>query len=327
MFCVSTENKMLGLYYRRPATTSFYRRSEPKPIIRDSLQKNNLTKNGHMFKKTFQEGDDKLLLEPHRDYSGIFLYKKYKHYTHDNSALLSACSCNHAGYMCDHCEVLNTSVFHNMEVPLNPEDFEKLKDFCLKQQKWSEKNLYDWLAFWVRALKQRHSGYKRELVFLNYRKFLYMGTHSFFYYLFEFVTSGKVLKKDPEGRGPLPIDMNGGAIRRQHKPEKTQPNKLAIKTGDAMIRLSFQIYGKSGRVVSIHSDFRKSIITFSYEKDTRQDIFSIQQTLMKFHEKWRWKRVFQYSLETIENEVRFRPGMCGMEECMISFQKNLELYA
>lgn len=85
-------------------------------IIADSTDKNNLTKGGHLYKKTFQEKDDTLLLEPHLNKMGIFLYKRYRTNPLDVACLMP-CRCHIYGGLCRYCIVLNTSVFHDLEDP------------------------------------------------------------------------------------------------------------------------------------------------------------------------------------------------------------------
>lgn len=208
-------------------------------------------------------------------------------------------------------------------MPLNPEDFEILKDFLLKKQKWTEKNMYAWLVFWINAINKRWAyDYDSRFVFFGYDKFFYKNTHQFFYYIFRFITIGIVFQRDPKGKEPLPIDINGDVIKKFTPKHKTQPDCLAIITGDAMIRLSFHIYGKGGRVVKTRTINQKTIVNFTYEEDPRTDIFSFQQKISNIREKQRWKRVFQYTINEIDTEVRFRPGMCGMEECYLSFMNH-----
>lgn len=297
--------------------------STPK-LVRDSLDKNNLSRNGHLFCKTYDEQDEKLLLEPHRDYSGVFLYKRYKTYDGKES-LLVPCHCNHYSSMCQYCEVLNTSSFHDLEIPLNPDDFYTWKQFFLKEHKWTEENLYNWFSFWIRQIKNRYSN-EEELIFFSYNKFYYMSLYSFFYYLFQFTTSGKVFLKDPLNTHPLPVDMNGGAIRKKNQDRKRKPNHVAIITGDAMIRFTYKLYKEGGRVKSVYTGFtRKSVIGFTYD-NTDQSTFVLQQQKSMREETQRWKRVFQYTIDEINNEVRFRPGMCGMEECHASFLQAVQKF-
>lgn len=275
------------------------------------------SKHGHLLRKNYEEGDDKLLLEPHRDNSGVFVYKKYKTYNHKESFLLD-CSCDYYGTLCDHCEVLNTSSFYDLTIPLNPEDFQLWKQFFLQKEKWSEENLYNWFSFWILQFENRWYGYyhNKQLVFFSYDKFFYMDRHKFFYYLFQFTTRGEVFSCDPFHQQPLPVGVNGGVIKKPN--QKRKRNHIAIRTGDAMFRFTYKLYKSGGRVNSIESS-RTSIIGFTYEKDARKDTFSFQLQKMKRDEKQRWKRVFQYTIDEINNEVRFRPNMCGMQECQLSF--------
>lgn len=299
------------------------------PIIKDSLKKNNLTKCGHLFKKTFREGeDDKLLLEPHRDHDGVFIYNRYKNYVKDD-ALLVPCSCNHYGKMCQYCIVLNTSDYYGMDVPLNPEDFETMKKIFLKDQGWTENNFYSWLEFWIKTLENKRwtGDYTKEFVFLRYRKFFYKSTHQIFYYIFQFITSKKVFLIDPENRKPLPVDVNGGVIKKPHQGQKTLKDCVAIITGDAMIRLSYHLYKKSGRVVSYLTNINNTytVVHYTYKKDPRRDTLSFIQKISQIRKKMLNKRIFQYTIDEINNEVKFRPGMCGMEDCHISFMASTKM--
>ena len=319
LFFVPTNRTMMNL----PRWNLPYYPPAPK-IVKDSLKKNNLTRDGHLFMKTYDEQDETLLLEPHRGYTGIFLYKKYKSYDKKES-LLVECSCAHYGNLCKYCVVLNTSSFHDLEIPLNPEDFHTWKQFFLKQQKWKEVNLYNWLSFWLDQWNRRWIDryYHERLVFFSYDKFFHMSQHKFFYYLFQFTTSGKVFQKDPPGRQLLPVDMNGGAIRKSNKNQKVKPNHVAVITGDAMFRFTYQLYKKGGRVKSVGTGFkRKSIIEFTDNHDGFA--FHLQRQKSIREEKARWKRVFQYTIDEINHEVRFRPGMCGMEECRTSFLQAIQ---
>lgn len=323
---------MIGFHYyndRRSSYNPFQRRRyepTPEPIIKDSLRKNNITKDGHLFKKSIGEGDDKLLLEPHRYYNdGIFLYKRYNLYQHDNTALLTDCGCHHAGYICDYCEVLNTSFFYDLEVPLNSEDWTVLKKIFLVQYKWSEKNFYHWLSFWINVEQNRHND-RKGLVFFNWSKFFRhnRNAYTFFYYLFKFISEGKVLKPYIDKYAPRSIDMNDGIMKGPIRGQRVKENCVAINTCDTMIRLTFQIYGKGGRITNIKTQYHKySVIEYTYQDDTRCDKFSIHQKKEKMEERRRWKRVFQYTIDQINEEVRFRPGMCGMEDCMSSFVSSL----
>lgn len=296
----------------------------PKEVIRDSHDSNNISDGGHMFCKTFQEGDDKLLLEPHRDCSGIFLYKRYKQYTHNGSALLRRCPCNHYGELCQYCIVLNTSDFYGLEVPLNPEDWGKMKDFFLKNQKWTEKYLYYWLLFWIKKIEDRWSS-KKRLIFFSYDKFFRMNTHAFFYYMCKFIIDEKVLAYDPPRHKPCKVDKDGHVVK-----YPTQQIALhecrAIITCDAMIRLSFRIYKKGGHITSTTTipSYRgggKSIIRYSNHIDPMNDVFEIRKKADAIQKRHMWKRVFQYTKDEIDNEVRWRPGMCGADQCKSSFQR------
>lgn len=302
----------------RPRWNAFHTYYTAPKIVKDSLNKNNLTRDGHLFLKTYDEQDEKLLLEPHRSPDGIFNYKKYKSYDKKES-LLVACSCDHYGGMCQYCAVLNTSAFHDLEIPLNPEDFHTWKQF-FKKQKWTEENLYNWFLFWLEQVENRWSSmfsYQR-LIFFSYEKFIRMSKYNFFYYLFKFITSEKVFWKDPPGRQPLPVDMNGGAIRRPDKNQKVKPNHVAVITGDAMFRFTYQLYKEGGSVKSIWTGLSdKSVIEYTYDHDG--SVFHLKQQQNMAEETKRWKRVFQYTIDEINEEVRFRPGMCGMEECRMSF--------
>lgn len=288
-------------------------------IVRDSLNKNNLTRDGHLFMKTYDEQDEKLLLEPHRGPSGVFLYKKYKSYDKKES-LLVECECDHYGGMCKYCVVLNTSSFHDLEIPLNPEDFHTWKMFFLEQQKWTEENLYDWFSFWLDQLENRWStlSHYKRLVFFSYRKFFHMSKYNFFYYLFQFTTSGKVFLKDPPKKQPLQVDIKGNVIR--NKNQNVKPNHIAIITGDAMFRFTYKLYKEGGRVNSIWTGlYGKSVIEYAYDDRRHLSEFVLQKQKSTMDEQKRWKRVFQYTIDEINNEVRYRPGMCGFEECQTSF--------
>lgn len=295
-------------------------------IIKDSLNKKNLSRDGHLLHKTYDEQDDKLLLQPHRTSSGLFIYKRYKSYDKKDS-FLRDCYCDHYGRLCQYCEVLNTSCFYDLEIPLNPEDFKTWKQFFLKQQKWTEENLYNWFSFWLHQLKNRWNMMVRSnrLVFFDYDKFFQMNNHNFFYYLFQFTTSCQVLMKDPPNKQPLPVDMNGGVVRKPNKNIKTKLNHVAIITGDAMIRFTYQLYKGGGRVADVKTSNGKSVIRYTNDI-TDQSIFVLMRQRMLREENKRWKRVFQYTIDEIKNEVRFRPGMCGMEECLASFRECLKYY-
>jgi hypothetical protein len=294
-----------------------------RPITADSTDKNNLSQNGHLYKKTFQEGDDKLLLEPHRDHMGEFLYKRYRA-NPQGLAYLVPCSCNsYGGGLCRYCIVLNTSVFHGLEVPLNPDDWGRLKAFLMVQQKWSERQVYRWLQFWTQALDHRwDEDGKRKLIFFRHTRFVFLGNHRIFRYMAKYLWEGKVLVDDPwERKGLFPVDHNGGAIRRPTKPpqKNIRTDCVAITTSPALFRFTFQLYGKGGRVTRTETDHRKSIVYFTHKEDPRQDRFAFSTRITNLREKERWKRVFRHTVDEIQNEVRFRPGMCGMEECMSSF--------
>lgn len=297
-----------------------------RPITHNNTDKNKLTKNGHLYEKIYQEGDDTLLLEPHRDQMGIFIYKRYRSNRH-GIAHLEPCTCNYSGGLCRYCIVLNTSVFHDLEIPLNPDDWEKLKTFLLVQQKWSEQQVYRWLLFWIQTLDHRWDGGNR-LIFFEYTRFVFLDNYRFFFYMSKYMWRGTVLLNDPWERmkGLFPVDHNGGAIRRPtNPPQKTRPDCVAITTASAMFRFTFQLYGKGGQVSHIDTDQKKSIVYFTYDDNPLQDRFAFSTRITTLREKERWKRVFQYTLKEIQDEVRFRPGMCGMEECMFSFFTSADL--
>lgn len=130
---------MFGYYYRRNDNTcGFTPHERTRPIVKDSLSPNNITKNGHLIRKSIQEGDEHLLVEPHRyAQQGVFLYKRYKNYMHSNLSVLTPCDCLFYGYVCQYCQVLNTSFFYNLEVPLNQEDWSVLKKCFLHKHKWT----------------------------------------------------------------------------------------------------------------------------------------------------------------------------------------------
>lgn len=321
----------LSLFRLNLQDWNMHKRDSYKKIVSDSLDSNNITKHGHMFSKTYEEGDDKLLLEPHRHIcDGIFLYKRYTHYQHTDETLLTECHCNHVGGLCRYCVVLNTSDFHGLTIPLNPEDWDKMKDFFLMDQKWSEKNLYNWLVFWCKQIENRWSrehplfaSTSHTPVFFRYDKFFRKNKHWFFYYVYKFIIDKHVLKKDPPCQAPCKVDKYGDVIK--HPYQKALPDCQAIITCDAMIRLSFRIYAGGGRITDTTTHWTsfssgRSILTYTSKLDPRNDAFEIRQKAYAFHQKRMWKRVFEYTRDEIDNEVRWRPGMCGAEECHSSFQ-------
>lgn len=308
---------MFGYYYRRNDNTcGFTPHERTRPIVKDSLSPNNITKNGHLIRKSIQEGDEHLLVEPHRyAQQGVFLYKRYKNYMHSNLSVLTPCDCLFYGYVCQYCQVLNTSFFYNLEVPLNQEDWSVLKKCFLHKHKWTEKNFHDWLCFWIHVANQHN------LIFFKWRTFSRSNPYTFFYRLFQFITSGQVLLLDQERFAPRFVDMNGGLLRGPVRGQRTRPNCVAINTCHALLRFSFRIYRKGGRITrtSTRPFERYSLIEYVDVDDPRNDRFHIHKKVGEFQERTRWKRVFQYTIDQINEEVRFRPGMCGMHDCMTSF--------
>lgn len=271
-----------------------------------------------MLYKSIQEGDERLLLEPHRYHQeGIFLYKRYKMFPYSNIAVLTSCDCLYYRHVCQYCQVLNTSFFHDVEVPLNPEDWSALKQCFLHKYKWTEKNFYHWLCFWIKVTD------RRDLIFFFYQWTpLYSSDpYTFFYYIFQFIADGKILQPDPERYAPRFLDMNGGLIKGPIRGQRTISNCVAINTCYALLRLSFRVYGKGGRITKTFTRYGKySVIEFTdTNDDPRNDRFHIHQQVEHRQERTRWKRVFQYTIDQINEEVRFRPGMCGMQDCMSSF--------
>lgn len=245
---------------------------------------------GNLKRKPFEEGDDKLALEPDRYHeSGLFLCKRYRQINRDGGdAFLMPCSCirNYFGGLCHDCSILNTSAYNDLRIPINPEDFERLRGFFLDDQKWSENDFHDWLVFWIHLAEtkfhsERYVDDSERAIFFDYDKFYRICTHQFFLFVCKFVIGKAVLHPDPPRYEPRRVNMEGRSIPRGKcflhvKCEgnrrcifyKTMPNSLALITCHALIRLTFKIYKEGRRVVSINTKRRcmgkgKSIIVMT----------------------------------------------------------------
>lgn len=333
MFFPRQTSRQLQIRYNR-ASRCHIPAPAPAPV-KDSRCRDNLSPTGLLLRKTPEEGDDKLRVEPNRDYSGLFLYKKYD--TYGDVSFLSNCECRSYGYLCEHCETLNTSVFHDMLVPLNPTDWEELKDYLLNKRKWTEKSLYDWVLFWMKEHASRHN-YGRGLVFFDWAKFIHMNNniHLFFHYIFQFIMKRNLDIPHVEGsqRFAHPLGMNGEVVRKnlrkyKHFKGRLKKNHMSVVSCHATIRLSCEVYGKGGRITDIKTyHVRNSIIQYTFDQDPRRDQFVFSQKAREMAARRRWKNVFQYVIDEMNHEVRFRPGMAGMIDCSHSFsQYTLQLHS
>lgn len=252
--------------------------------------------------KDWEEGDEQLWVDPERDCATrVFLYKRYVRV--QDKACPVRCACFYYGAsLCPMCEGLNTSVFYGMGVPLNPGDWGGLRAVMTGTHLWSDRQLYGWLGFWVKSVGLRHS--HKRLVFFEHEPFDRLSTHGFFQYLYDFV----VVRKVPPARVP-----------RDH--HRVVGDRVLVSTLDAAIRASFMIYGPMrSRVTGTTSDRNRcSSFYFSDVPDPRNDCFAVARWHLHRQEKNQWRRVFDAVVREIEEEVRFRPGMCGMRECQDSF--------
>lgn len=258
--------------------------------------------------KDWEEGDEHLLVRPERDYtSRVFFYKRYVRLGDSACPVRCGCSYVYCGFsLCPNCASLNTTIFYGMSVPINPDDWRVLKDVMTTTHLWSDKQLYEWAAFWVKCADSRLS-YTKQLVFFRDDKFLRLSTHEFFQYLYDFI----VIRKVPHANRHVPND--------QHR---VHGDRAVVFTADAAIRASFMIYGPMrARVTGITTIGEQSSIYFSDVPNPRNDAFAIAQWLIAHQEKDEWKHVFRSVTREIEEEVRYRPGMCGMRECQDSFSK------
>lgn len=256
----------------------------------------------HLLEKQVQPGDNQLLVEPHRDEgSGLFLYKTYHNYGGGIAFLVShTCDCH--GHMCEDCKKLNTSSFHDLEVPLNPTDWEILQDLFLEGLHWTEHQLYHWLVFWKKMAQ------RRETRFFLWNTYIPMSEYWFFSFLFRFIHSGNVWQKN----------IIYPSVNKK---------EITTECGYTMIRISLGIYKKGGHILGIRQldHHTNKFIMYSYEP-IKIDQFFIYQKTKEFQNKWHWKQIFQDTVvQEINEEVRFRPGMAGMEECQHSFALSLKL--
>lgn len=211
------------------------------------------------------------------------------------------CACIYRFELCGDCSVINTCRFYDLDVPLHAAYFRELRTTLVVVHQWGEKCFYDWLCFWMREFYMRMSVHSsRSLVFFEYDRYYRMSRHCFFYYLYDLIVTGAVFS--------------------EHGIEYRDGDSALITTGDAMVRLSYEIYRAGGRVTGVRTDFlRKSIIVFTDEEDARQDRYHIYRKHIEISQRRRWKDIFRAVVQQIDEEVRYRPGMCGMQECMSSF--------
>ena len=246
--------------------------------------------------KDWEEGDEQLWVDPERDCeTGLFRYKRYVRYKNTACPVRCACGC-YGTSLCPMCEGLNTSVFYGMDVPLNPEDWGGLRAVLTGTHLWSDGQVYGWLSFWIKCVSCK------RLVFFDHER---VNTHGFFQYLYDFVV----------GRRVPPASALGDHHR-------VVGDRVVISTRDAAIRASFLIYGPMrSRATGTTTDKRvmTSSIYFSDVPDPRNDCFAVARWHLLREEKNKWRQVFHAVVREIEEEVRFRPGMCGMRECQDSF--------
>lgn len=257
--------------------------------------------------KDWEDGDEHLLVSPERDYATrVFFYKR--HVRIGDKACPVRCGCAFLTFsLCHDCASLNTTDFYGLNVPLNPEDWRVLWGVMTATHLWSDKQLYEWAAFWSKCAESRRITTK-QLVFFRHDKFSRLCTHEFFQYLYDFV----VVRKVPHANRHVPND--------QHY---IKNDRVVVATADSAIRASFLIYGTMrARATGITTTIGgQSSIYFSDAPDARNDPFAIAQWLLARQEKEAWKHVFRNVTREIEEEVRFRPGMCGMRECQESFSR------
>jgi len=286
-----------------------------------NLDDESIKKYGHKWYKEYEDGDENRVVFPERDKlsgNNMILYHRYKIATvpfsesekHDlvrrgydlnkKYVYMTFCHCNHYGNLCSDCKMLNTTEYLGLSVPLCREDFISLRQYVFEICGWNEINLYEWIEFWIEEFQKYRYDYKRGFVFWKYEKFKYMTLFKFFRYLFYYV-----IKKNNRS-------IYGSYLYKEKPMERRISEKIAeIRSGNAMIKLSMDIYHNSNKIINIIRTKNHKWNRIYWENNDHKDTFQKIQTP--------YRSIFDDCINEIKNEVAFRPGKWKMLEAESHF--------
>lgn len=239
---------------------------------------------------------------PQRGHRDTVTYQKYMK-TRDSRVYLTPC-CSYGGYICARCAPLNATRFHDIDVPLCPEDWEIIKNRLIKEEGWRERDLYNWIVFWKEEYRTR------KLVFfewINIRTKCHLGEIGFFRSIFDFV-SHRLYKEEYSS-----FDYIYGTFyhsRRAGTFEKLDDDTVKIKGFYSCLKHSLCVY---------KNHLSLSILITKYRS------YSILKTMRDNMDSWliykekEARLNFDFVRDEIDNDVAYRPLMFRYNECKEHF--------
>lgn len=276
-----------------------------------------MAKYGHGFYKEYEEGDEDRTVFPEPSViSGMVLYHRYKLAAIPDTDIRMAkagrhvymvlCYCDHYGKLCADCASLNTTDFFGCSVPLSSADFKTLRHYVIRDCGWDDMILYQWIVFWIQQYTNRYH-YQDALIFWCYPAFRNISLHRFFRYLYNFIVCARYRHVNTMYKKRLLYKY-------------VSDTSADVRGGDVMIRLSIQLYGTNHDIIStlqtFQPQFQRRWNRIHWKKHDHTDTIQIFQ---QYH-----RKRFQACINSIKNEVAFRPSKVGMEVAAEHFQSQID---
>lgn len=252
---------------------------------------------GHPFLKPYEDGDEYRFFLPERKYGEFIVYHRYTHYQGQPYCTAHPCYCYQGGYLCPTCAPLNTTSFHDLQIPIDPERFVELTHTLKDECQMSRAQVYNWLSFWVLDVFTKRFSYDSTTpVFFQYCHYSLSDKirtpFSFMSFLFDLLKKKTHQKKYEElkygSKASLVIDSSN-------------PERVRIRTLKALLKWSIEIYRKEKYIIGCetHMKHRYSVFTSASHDD---------------HDRFRkyWKQQWDVCISQVRDEVAYRPGNIGM---------------
>lgn len=261
-----------------------------------------MKKYGHPFLKPYRDGDEHRLFLPMRQFGTFIVYHRYACYKGQRHCHAHPCYCYQNGRICKDCAPLNTTVFYDLHVPIDPERFSEMKHVLMHECRLSMIQIYNWLSFWLHDVFPKRFSYEETTpIFFHYTDtWIYEYTQTsyrFMFLLYDFLKK-KTFQK-------IYIDL-----RYNHKPAFVVHSRdsVCIRTIMALMKWSLEVYGTDRYITSCQTQMRKYYTVFTTSYDETHDCFSRY-----------WKKMFDVCVSQVRDEVAYRPGMAGMIDAQDDF--------
>lgn len=179
---------------------------------------------------------------------------------------------------------------------------------------WTPIRWFAWLDLWITILQNRWEGRGNRPVFFDYDKFSvcssYSTPHRFFRYILEFIRMKRWMQESCDWV-TSPHNTTRPLVRVLSDVE------TAIRGGDAMLRWTMRMYAQGRSVQSMRTDPRHR----RRGRWTRLTWSPLDETSFVERMRMPWLSVYNKCMESINNEVAFRPGMVEMIRAGVHFEK------